>query len=118
VRELASIRDEWLDDALPTLLVDGRHNAPAGAMSVGTLYLRSGLPLGVDWYVYPASMAAWSSDSRVVHDPTELPRSEKAFRDLNANGPRQQATPKPSASSPPTSPHPTPPPSPKPSPPT
>src|ERR1700743_3984920 len=36
------------------LLSDGRHNSPAGATSMGTTHLRSGLPLGGDLHVHPA----------------------------------------------------------------
>ena len=69
------------------LVVDGRQNAPAGAMSVGTVYVRSGLPLGVDWYVYPVSMAAWPSDCVVVHETTtELRRVDDAFSVFNSAG--------------------------------
>lgn len=74
------------------LLVDARQNAPAGARSVSTLYVRSGLPLGVDWYVYPASRAAWPADGRVLHDPAGLPRVGEPFAAFNARGPRQPGT--------------------------
>lgn len=41
------------------LLIDARQNAPAAATSMGALHVRSGLALGVDWYVHRVSMAAW-----------------------------------------------------------
>lgn len=71
------------------LVVDARQNAPAGATSVGTLYVRSGLPLGVDWYVHPAPTAVWPSDCRVVHEATARPRVDDDFRTFIAAGPRQ-----------------------------
>lgn len=80
--------------AAADLLVDARHNSPAGAMSVGTVYVRSGLPLGVDWYVYPSSIAALPSDCRVVHETTALPPVDATFAEFNSTGPRQTATPK------------------------
>ena len=81
--------DLW---ASAEVLVDARHNAPAGAMAAGALHVRSGLPLGVDWYAYPASSAAWPSDSRVVHDPGGLRRVEEPFDAFNARGERGAAT--------------------------
>jgi Nucleotidyltransferase domain len=39
--------------ARAALLSDGRHNSPAGAVSVGTMHIRSGLPLRVDLHVHP-----------------------------------------------------------------
>ena len=76
------------------LVVAGRHNAPAGASSVGTVYVRSGLPLGVDWYVHPVSLAAWPSDCVVVHQVTQLARVDETFSVRNSQGPRQRSSPK------------------------
>jgi hypothetical protein len=49
------------------LFIDARRNAPVGAMSAATVYVRSGLPIWVDWHVYPLAMAAWPSDCAVRH---------------------------------------------------
>ena len=50
------------------LLSDGRHNSPAGATSLGTTRIRSGLPLWVDLHVHPANRTPWPADSRVVFE--------------------------------------------------
>ena len=50
------------------LLSDGRHNSPAGATSLGTTHIQSGLPLWVDLHVHPAGRTAWPADSRVVFE--------------------------------------------------
>ena len=50
------------------LLSDGRHNSPAGAMSLGTTHIRSGLPLWVDLHVHPADRTLWPADSHVVFE--------------------------------------------------
>jgi hypothetical protein len=41
------------------LLSDGRHNSPAGATSLGTTHIRTGLPLWVDLHVHPADRTPW-----------------------------------------------------------
>ena len=88
VELLVDPSQDWLWEGAE-LVIGGRQNAPAGAMSVGTVYVRSGLPLGVDWYVYPVSMAAWPSDCVVVHETSELRRVGDAFSVFNSAGPRQ-----------------------------
>lgn len=50
------------------LLSDGRHNSPAGATSLGTTHIRSGLPLWVDLHVHPADRTPWPTDSRVFFE--------------------------------------------------
>jgi predicted nucleotidyltransferase len=77
------------------LLIDARQNAPAAATSMGALYVRSGLPLGVDWYVYRASMAVWPSDCHVLHDPVGRGPVDEPFAELNGRGPRRKGTVKP-----------------------
>jgi hypothetical protein len=52
--------------ARANLLSDGRHNSPAGATSLGTIHLRSGLPLWVDLHVHPADRTPWPTDSRPI----------------------------------------------------
>jgi predicted nucleotidyltransferase len=54
--------------------IDARHNAPRGASAVGVRYVIDGLPLHVDWYVYPRSQAAWVADARVIFDQQGLRR--------------------------------------------
>ena len=50
------------------LLSDGRHNSPAGATSLGTAHIRSGLPLWADLHVHPAGRTQWPADSRVLFE--------------------------------------------------
>jgi predicted nucleotidyltransferase len=76
------------------LIVDARHNAPAGAASVYTQRLRSRLPCGVDIHVYPSSWAAWPADSRVIHEARPVRHAGISFAELSARPPRQPATPK------------------------
>jgi predicted nucleotidyltransferase len=76
--------------ATAQLLVDARRNTPIGAMSVATLYVRSGLPISADWYVYPSSMAAWPDDCEVVHGADAAPRTDAPFAQWNGDGPRNQ----------------------------
>jgi hypothetical protein len=71
---------------------DGRHNSPAGATSLGTLHIRSGLPLWVDLHVHPADRTPWPSDSRVVFERRPVEAGTLPFGEFNASGPRQPAT--------------------------
>lgn len=93
-RAIARFADEpaasrW---AQADLLSDGRHNSPAGATSVGTTHIRSGLPLGVDLHVHPADRARWPADGRVVFERRPIGTGPLSFDQLNASGPRQPAT--------------------------
>jgi hypothetical protein len=74
------------------LLSDGRHNSPAGATSLGTTHIRSGLPLWVDLHVHPADRTPWPTDSRVVFERRPVTPGTRSFDELNADGPRQPAT--------------------------
>jgi hypothetical protein len=74
------------------LLSDGRHNSPAGATSVGTTHIRSGLPLWVDLHVHPADRTPWPADSRVVFERRPVPTGTLSFEEFNASGSRQPAT--------------------------
>ena len=69
--------------------IDPRRNAPAGATYIGSIYIRSGLPVGVDWYVYPFSMAAWPDDCEIRSGADAAPRAGASFADWNGRGPRQ-----------------------------
>jgi hypothetical protein len=107
-------QDEWsdidilmvvADDAIPRfrdqpadtlwgtadLLVDARHNSPAGTTSAATIHLRAGLPFRVDWYAYPQSLACWPCDARVVHEGGPLPTTLESFTAVNSVGARQLA---------------------------
>jgi predicted nucleotidyltransferase len=53
---------------LVTWSIDARHNAPRGAGAIGVRYVIDGLPLPVDWYIYPRSQAAWVADAKVIFD--------------------------------------------------
>jgi hypothetical protein len=74
------------------VLVDGRHNSPAGATSAGAIHVRSGLPFRADLHVYPLSLARWPADSRVVYEARPVETSVMSFTDLNSSGPRQPVT--------------------------
>jgi hypothetical protein len=79
----------WAD---ADLLSDGRHNSPAGAVSVGATHIRSGLPLQVDLHVHPADRTWWPSDGRVVFERRPVENGTLSFDQLNASGLRQAAT--------------------------
>lgn len=74
------------------LLSDGRHNSPAGATSLGTTHIRSGLPLWVDLHVHPADRTPWPTDSSVVFERRPVKTGTLSFGKFNASGPRQPAT--------------------------
>jgi hypothetical protein len=74
------------------LLSDGRHNSPAGATSVGTTRIRSGLPLHVDLHVHPAARTRWPTDSRIIFERRPTETGTLSFDQLNASGSRQPAT--------------------------
>jgi Nucleotidyltransferase domain len=74
------------------LLSDGRHNSPAGATSLGTTHIRSGLPLWVDLHVHPADRTPWPTDSHVVFERRPVKTGTLSFGEFNARGPRQPAT--------------------------
>jgi hypothetical protein len=74
------------------LLSDGRHNSPAGATSVGTTHLRSGLPLWVDLHVHPTARTRWPADARIVCQRRPIETGTLSFDQLNASGSRQPAT--------------------------
>lgn len=48
------------------LVVDGRHNSPVGAASVGATHIRAGLPVHVDLHAHPVERSSWPADGRVV----------------------------------------------------
>ncbi len=77
------------------LLVDARHNSPAGATSVGAAHIRSGLPVRADLHVHPASQAHWPTDGRIVFERRPIQLGTVPFDRLNASGSRQPATAKP-----------------------
>jgi hypothetical protein len=74
------------------LLSDGRHNSPAGATSLGTTHIRSGLPLRVDLHVHPADRTPWPTDGCVVFERRPVRTGTLPFGEFNAGGPRQPAT--------------------------
>jgi Nucleotidyltransferase domain len=74
------------------LLVDGRHNSPAGAASIGVTHLRSGLPLHVDLHVHPGTRTRWPAGSRVVFQRRPVETGTRSFDELNGSGPRQPPT--------------------------
>jgi Nucleotidyltransferase domain len=74
------------------LLSDGRHNSPAGATSLGTTHIRSGLPLRVDLHVHPADRTPWPTDSHVIFERRPVKIGTLPFGEFNASGPRQPAT--------------------------
>jgi hypothetical protein len=66
---------------LVTWSIDARHNAPRGASAIGIDYGIDGLPLHVDWYVYPRSQVVWVADARVMFDEQDLRRLDDTFRE-------------------------------------
>src|SRR3984957_8520098 len=74
------------------LLSDGCHNSPAGATSLGTTHIRTGLPLWVDLHVHPADRTPWPTDGRVVLERRPVTAGTLPFGEYNASGPRQPAT--------------------------
>jgi SAM-dependent methyltransferase len=74
------------------LLVDGRHNSPSGATSVGVTHIRSGLPVHVDLHVHPVARTPWPTDGRAVFERRPIGTGTLSFDQLNASGPRQPAT--------------------------
>jgi predicted nucleotidyltransferase len=66
---------------LVTWSIDARHNAPRGASAIGIDYGIDGLPLHVDWHVYPRSQVAWVADARVIFDEQGLRRLDDTFRE-------------------------------------
>jgi predicted nucleotidyltransferase len=75
--------------------IDSRHNAPRGAGAVGVRYVIDGLPLHVDWYIYPRSLAAWVADAKVIFDPYDLPRLNDTVSEYQEKREVQPPTPKP-----------------------
>lgn len=69
------------------VFIDARRNAPDAAMSAGTIYIESGLPVGVDWYVYPRAIAAWPADCAVQRDGAGIQRVIEVFAEWNDRGP-------------------------------
>jgi hypothetical protein len=74
------------------LLSDGRHNSPAGATSLGTTHIRSGLPLWVDLHVHPADRTPWPTDAHIVFERRPVKAGTLSFGKFNASSPRQPAT--------------------------
>jgi hypothetical protein len=74
------------------LMSDGRHNSPAGAISVGATHIRSGLPLWVDLHVHPTARTRWPTDARIVCQRRPITTGTMSFDQLNASGSRQPAT--------------------------
>jgi predicted nucleotidyltransferase len=92
-RALARFMDEpaarlW---AQADLLSDGRHNLPAGAISVGATHIRSGLPLRVDLHVHSEARTRWPTDGRIVFQRRPVEAGTLSFDQLNASGVRQPA---------------------------
>ena len=48
----------------------------------------------VDWYIYPLSMAAWPSDSRLIYELRPIGRTPATFAAFNSGGGRQPPLPK------------------------
>jgi hypothetical protein len=99
------VDDRYLDDfeladALPladtaVLTFDARQNSPAGTVAISGQFLTEDLPLWVDWYVYPASLACWVSDGTIVFDRVGYPRVSDTFTEHLTSRELQPPTPKP-----------------------
>jgi predicted nucleotidyltransferase len=61
------------------LASDTSHNAPRGGRAFSEQHIIDGLPLRVDWYIHPASWAAWSADSAVLLDRRGISRLAATF---------------------------------------
>lgn len=76
-------------DELPAgdvaLSFDTRQNVAKGAGGFSVQYILDGLPLWVDWHIYPASMGSWVTDAAVVFDRLGLPRIELSFEEYQEN---------------------------------
>jgi predicted nucleotidyltransferase len=79
---------------LVTWSIDARHNAPRGAGAIGVDYVSDGLPLHVDWHIYPRSQAAWVADAKVIFDDHGLRRLDDTFREYQDKREVQPPTPK------------------------
>jgi predicted nucleotidyltransferase len=79
---------------LVTWSIDARHNAPRGAGAIGVRYVIDGLPLHVDWHIYPRSQAAWVADAKVIFDRQGLHRLDDTFREHQDKRERQPAAPR------------------------
>src|SRR3984957_6961406 len=74
------------------LLSDGRHNSPAGATSLGTTNIRSGVPLWGGRHVRPTDRGPGQGHGPVPFAPRPVKTGTLPFGEFNASGPRQPAT--------------------------
>jgi hypothetical protein len=77
-----------------TLVNPAGQNAPAGGNSVGALYDIGGLPLCVDFHIWPQSWATRPNDARVLWELAgdTLPAAEAAFSEIIETRPRRAGT--------------------------
>ncbi len=79
------------------LLVDSRHNAPAGATQVNADHVLAGLPVWVDFCVFPVSRTPWPVGHRVIFERRRIPAGDMTLDALTSAEPRQAAKVKTSA---------------------
>lgn len=96
---LVAVADEaWDDEVVPAVwppadaVHDTRRNVGLGAHSVMTIHVRDGLPWVVDWYLHPASRAAWPADCLVV-EAGGIGAVDASFAAWNAEGERRDPLP-------------------------
>jgi predicted nucleotidyltransferase len=84
-------RDDVDQFGTVTLINPAGQNGPAGGNCVGVLYDMDGLPLCVDFHIWPHSWATRPSDARVLWELAEetLPTAEASFSDLLEARPRR-----------------------------
>ncbi|HEY2791594.1 MAG TPA: hypothetical protein VGJ28_04520 [Micromonosporaceae bacterium] len=80
--------------ALAPLVIDSRHNAPAGATQINAVHVLDGLPFWVDLCVFPSSPnAEWPSERRVLFARRGFPTGTDSFDELTSREPRQPPVP-------------------------
>ncbi|WP_165550016.1 nucleotidyltransferase domain-containing protein [Kribbella speibonae] len=100
---LIVVEDAHLDDysipgrlphgaGLPAFAIDARHNGPRGTRAVSAQYVVDGLPLWVDWYVHPRSLAAWPSDCTVIFERQDVGRTSATFSEYLTRGESEAPT--------------------------
>ncbi|MBO0822395.1 MAG: nucleotidyltransferase domain-containing protein [Actinobacteria bacterium] len=72
------------------LIVDSRHNAPAGATQINAVHILEGLPFWVDFCVFPAARTRWPVRHRAMFERRAVETSDQTFGALTSCGSRQQ----------------------------
>ncbi len=78
----------------PAITLDARHNGPCGTRAFSQQRIIDGLPLWVDWYIVPASLASWAADCAVLFDRRGFGRLPATYADHFGAGEREPALPR------------------------